>query len=65
MIDSAQHMADGLPQRHAPDLREIPLSDLAELVSDGDQAIQEVVGHLLGDPDTPPPVQATIFNSAI
>jgi hypothetical protein len=62
MIATAQGTAAGLPPCETPDLREIPLGDLARLADSGDSMIQDSAATLAGDSALTP---VTRFSSAI
>jgi hypothetical protein len=62
MQATAQGTTVGLPPTRTPDLRDIPLGDLAELADSGDSAIQDAAASLVADKLLVP---ATMFNSAI
>jgi hypothetical protein len=62
MKSTAQGTVAGLPPSRTPDLREIPLGDLAELVESGDSAVQDAVATLA---DHKAQIRATMFSSSI
>jgi hypothetical protein len=65
MDSAAQLKPDGLALCHLPDLRGIPLSELAGMVGDGDDAISGVVVRTVGGQENPSLVRVTSFNSSI
>jgi hypothetical protein len=65
MDPAAQLMTDGLGSRPIPDLRNIPLEELAMQARDCDYPIQDIVEQMIDIGDGHPSVSATIFNSSI
>lgn len=65
-MDSAtQLMMDGLGFSPIPDLRNIPLGELARQADDGSSHIADVEVRMVPDRDSQPTVSATMFSSAI
>jgi FXSXX-COOH protein len=64
-MDSAQFTPTGLGTRPAPDLRGVPLTELAGRAGDGDEVILDVAARMIDGEENPSHVQATTFNSAI
>jgi hypothetical protein len=58
-------MMDGLPPCQAPDLRAIPLVELARQAGSGEDVIHDTVARMIDGEESPSLVPATIFNSAI
>ena len=65
MNSAAQLMTDGFGSLLIPDLRNVPLEELAIQARSGHDPIQDIVAHMIDDGDGQPPVSATIFNSAL
>ena len=65
-MDSAtQLMMDGLGFSPIPDLRNIPLEELASQADDGSSLIGDVEMRMVPDRGSQPTVSATMFSSAI
>jgi len=65
MDSAAQLRPAGLAACPVPDLRGVPLAELARLADDGDDVIHGVVTRMIDGEEKPSHVPATIFNSAI
>jgi hypothetical protein len=64
MDSAAQLVADGLSYRAIPDLRNIPLAELARQADDGSGHVDDVVARMVSG-GSGQPVSATMFSSAI
>jgi hypothetical protein len=65
-VDSAaQPIGSGLDLCLIPDLRSFSLKELAKRAADGENAVTGVLSRIVDDPENPPRLQATMFNSAI
>ena len=65
-MDSAvQPVPDGLSCRPIPDLRNIPLAELARQADDGSGHVDDVEVRMIPGDGAQPPVSATMFSSAI
>jgi hypothetical protein len=65
MDSVAQRMMDGLGFSPIPDLRNIPLGELARQADDGSSPIGDVEVRMVPDAAGQPIVSATMFSSAI
>jgi|HubBroStandDraft_5_1064220.scaffolds.fasta_scaffold1985079_2 hypothetical protein len=65
MDSAAQLVADGLSYRPIPDLRNIPLGELASQADDGSRHVDDVEARMVPGRSGQLPVSATMFSSAI
>jgi FXSXX-COOH protein len=60
-----QATGGGVDQCSLPDLRGIPLAQLAKGAADSQDAVANVLSRIVYRPKSPSSVKATMFNSAI
>ena len=65
MDSTAQHMPDGLPPCPVPDLRKVPLQELASQAGRGDGVIDAIVARMVDGGESSSLAPVTRFNSAI
>ena len=65
MDSEARHIGGGSHRGQIPDLRGIPLAQLARQAADGEKDVTDVVSRIVGSLDSPSSVSAMMFNSTI
>jgi len=65
MDSAAQPVMDRLSYCPIPDLRDIPLGELARQADDGARHVDDVEVQMVPGKSGQPPVSATMFSSAI